>query len=75
MRVIFPLFRLTEFLLVSIQKAQSVLDKIPMHGIFKLLSVNFSKYVHCDKRFLVEKISVLLCFLDHVGIAVLTFSH
>ena len=30
----------------------------------------FSKYVHCDMRFLVEKISALLCFLDGLGIAV-----
>ena len=30
----------------------------------------FSKYVHCDKQFLVEKISALLCFLDGLGIAV-----
>ena len=35
----------------------------------------FSKYVHCDMRFLVEKISALLCFLDGLGIAVPVFSY
>ena len=35
----------------------------------------FSKYVHCDMRFLVEKISTLLCFLDGVGIAVPVFRY
>ena len=52
------------------------LTKIPTHGIFKLLSVTyFLKYVHCDMRFLVKKISALLCFLDGLGIAVLVFSY
>ena len=31
----------------------------------------FSKYVHCDLRFLVEKIAQLLCFLD--GFVLLLF--
>ena len=35
----------------------------------------FSKYVHCDMRFLVEKNSALLCFLNGFGIAVLVFSY
>ena len=35
----------------------------------------FSKYVHCDMRFLVEKISAVLCFLDGFGIAVPVFSY
>ena len=35
----------------------------------------FSKYVHCDMRFLVEKISALLSFLDGFGIAVPVFSY
>ena len=35
----------------------------------------FSKYVHCDMRFLVEKTSALLCFLDGFGIAVPIFSY
>ena len=35
----------------------------------------FSKYVHCDMRFLVAKINVLLCFLDGFGIAVPVFSY
>ena len=52
------------------------LTKIPTHGIFKLLPVKiFSKYVHCDMRFIVEKISALLCFLDGFGIAVPVFSY
>ena len=33
------------------------------------------KYVHCDMRYLVEKISALLCFLDGFGIAVPVFSY
>ena len=40
---------------------------------FKLLSVIFSKYVHCDMRFLDVTIGVLLCFLNGFGIAVLVF--
>ena len=51
------------------------LTKIPTLGIFKLLSDIFSKYVHCDMRFLVEKNSALLCFLDGFDIAVLVFSY
>ena len=44
------------------------LTKIPKYGIFKLLVVIFfSKYVHCDMRFLVENISALFCFLDGLG--------
>ena len=35
----------------------------------------FSKYVHCDMRFLVDKIIALLCFLDGLGIAVPVFSY
>ena len=35
----------------------------------------FSKYVHCDMRFLVEKNSTLLCFLDGFGISVPVFSY
>ena len=35
----------------------------------------FSKYVHCDMRFLVEKNSALLCFLDGFGILALVFSY
>ena len=35
----------------------------------------FSKYVHCDMRILVGKISTLLCFLDGFDIAVLIFSY
>ena len=35
----------------------------------------FTKYVHCDMRFLVEKNSTLLCFLDGFVIAVLVFSY
>ena len=31
--------------------------------------------MHCDMRFLVEKISALLCFLDGFGIAVAAFSY
>ena len=35
----------------------------------------FSKYVHCGMRFLVEKISALLSFLDGLGITVPVFSY
>ena len=35
----------------------------------------FSKQVHCDMRFLVEKISALICCLDGFGIAVPLFSY
>ena len=35
----------------------------------------FSKYVHCDMRFLGEDFSALLCFLDGFGNAVPVFSH
>ena len=54
-----------------------MLNKIPAHGIFKLLLVIYiySKYVHCDMRFLVENISALLCFLDGLGIAVPVLSY
>ena len=52
------------------------LTKIPTHAIFKLLSFYiFSKYVHFYMRFLVEKSSTLLCFLDGVDIAVPVFSY
>ena len=51
------------------------LTKIPTQGIFKLMSVIFSKYVHCYMRFLVENNSALLCFQDGSGIAVLVFSY
>ena len=52
------------------------MTKIHMYCIFKLLSVIFfSKYVHCDMRFLVEKNSALFCFLDGFGIAVPVFSY
>ena len=45
------------------------------HVIFKLLLVIFQKYVHCDMRFLVEKNSTLLCFLDGFAIAAPVFSY
>ena len=35
----------------------------------------FSNYVHCDMRFLVEKVSALLCFLNGFGIGVPVFSN
>ena len=40
-RVIFPMFWFTKFLLVLIHRALSVLDKEQMNGIVKLLSVIF----------------------------------
>ena len=50
--------------------------KLPTNGIFKLLSFNFLfKYVHCDMRFLFEKNSALLWFLDVFGIAVPVFTY
>ena len=42
---------------------------------FTTVGYIFSKYVHCDMRFLVEKISALLCFLDGFGVAVPVFSY
>ena len=52
------------------------LTNIPTQDIFKLLSViYFLKYVHCDKQFLVIKISALLCFLNGFGIAIAVFSY
>ena len=43
---------------------------------FKPLSViYFLKYMHCDMRFLVEKNSGLLSFLDGFGIAVQVFGY
>ena len=50
-RVIFPLFWCTKYLLVSIQRAYRVLDKIRTHGIFKLLSYIYLQnmcIVTCD---------------------------
>ena len=35
----------------------------------------FSKHVHCEMQFLVEKINALLCFLDGFGIALSVFSY
>ena len=35
----------------------------------------FSKYMHSDMRFLVEKTSALLCFRHSLGIAVPVFSY
>ena len=53
-----------------------MLDKNTNAIIFKLLSaVYFSKYEHCDMRFLVEKNSELLCFLEGFGIAVPEISY
>ena len=46
---------------------------IQIYDIFKLLSVIFSNYVHCDMRFLDVKIGALLCFLNGFGIAVPVF--
>ena len=43
------------------------LSKILTHGIFKLLSEKYFQNMYM--RFLVEKISGLLCFLDGLGIA------
>ena len=52
------------------------LTKIPRQGIFKtIVGYIFSKYVHFDMGFLVEKINALLCFLDGFGIAVPVFSY
>ena len=50
-RVIFPLFWFTKFIMVSRQRALWAWQKYQTDGIFKLLSINFSKYVHCDMRF------------------------
>ena len=51
-----------------------MLDKNTNKRHFKLLLGNiFSKYVHCDMRFLDVKIGALLCFLNGCGIAVPVF--
>ena len=51
-----------------------MLDK--KHGILKTtVGYIFSKYVHCDMLFLVQKINALLCFLDGFGIAVPVFRY
>ena len=47
------------------------LTKKKTYGIFKTTVVYiFSKYVHCDMRFLDVKIGALFCFLYGFGIAV-----
>ena len=46
---------------------------IPMKGILTTVGYIFSKYVHCDMRFLFVKISTLLCFLNGFGIAVFSY--
>ena len=75
-RVIFPLFWFTKSLLVSIQKAYSVLDKnTNARHFWTTVGYIFSKHVHCDMRFLVEDFSALLCFLDGFDIAVSVFSY
>ena len=76
-RVIFPLFWFTKFFLGSIQREQSVLDKITNAQHFQTtVGQIFSKYVHCDMLFLVEKKnSALPCFLEVFGIAVPVFSY
>ena len=53
-----------------------MIDKNPNAWHFKsTVSYIFSKYVHFDMRFLVEKISTLLYFLDGLGIAVPVLSY
>ena len=50
------------------------LTKIPMHGIFKIMSVIYFQnmcIVTCD--FYLKKNSALLCFSDGFGIAVHVF--
>ena len=77
MRIIFPLFRFTKFLLVSIEKDQSVLDKK------KNQRTAFSNYCRlyifkiCALRHAIfsKKNRALLCFLDGFGIAVPVFSY
>ena len=69
-RVILPLFWFTKLILVSIQRAESVLDKNTT-----TVGYIFSKYVHCDMRFLVEKNRALLCSQGGFGIAVPVYSY
>ena len=48
-----------------------MLDKKTAYGIFKTtVAYIFSKYVHCDMKFLDVKIGALFCFLNGFGIAV-----
>ena len=53
-----------------------MLNKLTNAGHF-LTTVGyiFSKYVYCDMRLLVAKISALLSFLNGLGIAVLVYSY
>ena len=52
-----------------------MLDKIPTQGIFyTTVGYIFSKYVYFHMRFLVEKISALLCFLNVLCVAGPVFS-
>ena len=51
-----------------------MLDKNTNIRNFQTTVVNiFSKYVHCDLKFLDVKIGELVCFLNSFGIAVLVF--
>ena len=52
-----------------------MLDKKQRTAFLNYCRLYFSKYVHCDMRFLVEKNSALLCFLGGFGIVVPLFSY
>ena len=74
LRVIFSLLWFTKFLMVSIQRAESVLDKNINIWRFKItVGYIFPKYVHCDMRILDVKIGALFCFLNGFGTAVPLF--
>ena len=73
LKVTLPLFWL-KILMISIARAQSVLDKNTNIEHVKT-TAGFQKYVHCDMRFLAVKISTLHCFLNCFVIAVPVFSY
>ena len=52
-----------------------MLEKIPTHGNFKLLSVIYFQNMRIVTYDFSRKNSALLCFLDGLGIAVLVFSY
>ena len=62
--------------MVSIQSAQSVLDKTTnVEHVETAVGYIFTKYNHCDMRLLVIKINTLLCFLNNLGIAIPVLSY
>ena len=66
----------TRFFFISLQRPQTVLDKKSnAEQVLSTVGYIFSKYMHFGMRFLVIKISALLCNLNGVGIAVSVISY